>query len=246
MRPLEASRPLPRPHGADGHRRVDDRGENPCSCRAVPNGSHQIAQRQETRGKCACADGCNRADRPTVNPAGCSRTDGEGDAVYGCQESDRRHSGSTDLDDDARNVWQHGVSDVADKADRGRADEKARRLPRRSVAAVNANDPPAAGRRSPPPSATSSDSSARASAIRTSPQGFSSHRAQCTPTSPTSTPSSGSLRECSSHKKQRATPERSRALPYPRQPVEQTAPFAQRRAVRDRAAHSAPRQMPAV
>ena len=54
--------------GADGHCRVDDRGENPCRCGAVPDGSHQIAQRQEAHGECADADGRNSADRPAVNP----------------------------------------------------------------------------------------------------------------------------------------------------------------------------------
>ena len=35
-------------HRADGHCRVDDRGKNPCRCGAVPDDSHQIAQRQLT------------------------------------------------------------------------------------------------------------------------------------------------------------------------------------------------------
>ncbi|MDT5058823.1 MAG: hypothetical protein QOF66_7189 [Mycobacterium sp.] len=83
-------------HGADGHCRVNDRGENPCRCRAVPDDSHQIAQRQEAHGECACADGCDCADRPAVNPAGRSGTDGEGDAVHGGEESDGRHSSGTD------------------------------------------------------------------------------------------------------------------------------------------------------
>ena len=58
-----------------------------------------------------------------------------------------------------------------------------------SVAAANANDPPAAGPRSPPPNATWSASSAKGWPTTTSPPGFSSHRAPCRPTSPTSTPS---------------------------------------------------------
>jgi hypothetical protein len=41
----------------------------------------------------------------------------------------------------------------------------------------------------------------------TSPQGFSSHRAPCKPTSPTSTPNSASTRGCNSSKKPHATPE---------------------------------------
>ena len=73
--------------------------KNPCSCRAVPDNSHQMAQRQETHGECAYADGCNSADRPTVNPAGRSSTDSEGDAVYGRKEGDGRHNGGPDLDE---------------------------------------------------------------------------------------------------------------------------------------------------
>ena len=112
-------------HGADGHCRVDDRGENPCSCRAVPNTLHQISQRQETHGERACADGGNSADRPAVNPAGRSRTDGEGNAVHGGEKGDGRHSGGTDLDHNARDVRQYGMRDAADQADRGRADQEA-------------------------------------------------------------------------------------------------------------------------
>ena len=41
----------------------------------------------------------------------------------------------------------------------------------------------------------------------TSPRGFSSHRAPCKPTSPTSTPNSASPPACSSSKKQPATPD---------------------------------------
>jgi len=55
--------------GADGHRRVDDCGENPRRCGAVPDDSHQIAQRQETHGECACADGGNSADAAVLREA---------------------------------------------------------------------------------------------------------------------------------------------------------------------------------
>ena len=47
-----------------------------------------------------------------------------GDAVHG-EESDGRHSGGTDLDDDGRDVRPHGMRDVADEAHRGRADQEA-------------------------------------------------------------------------------------------------------------------------
>ena len=50
--------------------------------------------------------------------------------------------------------------------------------------------------------------SVKDSVTTTSPQGFSCHRAPCNPTSPSSTPSSGWPRACSSPKKQPATPER--------------------------------------
>jgi hypothetical protein len=96
-------------HGADGHCGVDDRGENPCSCRAVPDGAHQIPQRQETHGECTYTDGCNSADRPAVYPARCSRPDGEGDAMHGGEQGDGRHCGGTDLDDDVWDVRQHGM-----------------------------------------------------------------------------------------------------------------------------------------
>jgi hypothetical protein len=62
------------------------------------------------------------------------------------------------------------------------------RSPTPSAAAANANGRPAVGHRSPPRSVTSCDSSARDWPTATSPQGFSSHRAPCKPTSPTSTP----------------------------------------------------------
>ena len=101
------------------------RGENRCRCRAVPDDSHQIAQRQETHGECAYADGCDSADRPAVNPAGRSRTDGQGDAVHGGKEGDGRHSGGTDLDDDAWDVRQDRVHDVADETDHGGPDQEA-------------------------------------------------------------------------------------------------------------------------
>src|SRR5271155_4446497 len=74
--------------GADGHCRVDDCRENPFSCRAVSNGLHQIAQRQKTDDERTYTDGCNSTDRPAVDPAGRSRTDGEGDTVHRGQESD--------------------------------------------------------------------------------------------------------------------------------------------------------------
>jgi hypothetical protein len=60
------------------------------------------------------------------------------------------------------------------------------------------------------PSETSSVSSAKDWPTTTLPQGFSSHPAPCRPTSPTSTPNSGSHRACNSPKKQHATPERRR------------------------------------
>ncbi len=84
-----------------------------------------------------------------------------------------------------------------------------------SAAAANANDPPAGGRRSPPPSATWCDSSVRDSATTTSPQGFSSHRAPCKPTSPTSTPNSASPAACNSSKKQHGTPNPLGAQAFP-------------------------------
>ena len=90
-----------------------------------------------------------------------------------------------------------------------------RRSPTPSVAAANANGPPAAGHRSPPPSATSYDWSAKDWATTTSPRGFSSHRAPCKPTSPTSTPNSGSPRACSSSKKRPATPDARQGAQWP-------------------------------
>src|SRR6202023_1882926 len=89
-----------------------------------------------------------------------------------------------------------------------------RRSPTPSAAAANANDPPAAGHRSPPPNATSSDWSAKDWPTTTSPQGFSSHRAPCNPTSLTSTPNSACHPACSSSKKPPATPERSSSLAW--------------------------------
>jgi hypothetical protein len=74
--------------------------------------------------ECARTDGGNRGYGPAVNPAGGSGTDGEGDAVHGGEESDGRHSSGTDLYDDAWDVGQHRVRDIADEADRGRADQE--------------------------------------------------------------------------------------------------------------------------
>ncbi len=62
----------------------------------------------------------------------------------------------------------------------------------------------------PRQSATWCDWSARDWPTTTSPRGFSSHRAPCKPTAPTSTPSSASPRASSSSKKRPATPERRR------------------------------------
>ena len=76
-----------------------------------------------------------------------------------------------------------------------------KRSPTPGVAAANANGPAAAGPHSPPPSATSSDWSAKGSPTTTSPPGFSSHRAPCKPTSPTSTPNSASPRGYNSRRK---------------------------------------------
>jgi hypothetical protein len=44
--------------------------------------------------------------------------------VHGGEQRNGRDSGSTDLDDDRRHVQQHSVCDVADQADRGRADQQ--------------------------------------------------------------------------------------------------------------------------
>ncbi len=71
---------------ADGHRRVDYGGEDTCNFRAVSNRLHQIAQRQKADNERTYTDGRNSTDGPAVNPAGCSRTDGEGDAVHGGEE----------------------------------------------------------------------------------------------------------------------------------------------------------------
>ena len=66
--------------------------------------------------------------------------------------------------------------------------------------------------------------SAKDSPTRTSQHGFSSHRAPCKPTSPTSTPNSASPRAYSSSKKQPATPEHRRGLPHPRGPSSRLHP----------------------
>jgi hypothetical protein len=83
-----------------------------------------------------------------------------------------------------------------------------RRSPTPSAATANANAPPAAGPRSPQPNVTWCDWSAKDWPTTTSPPGFSSHRAPCNPTSPTSTPNSASPRACSSPKRQPATPDK--------------------------------------
>jgi hypothetical protein len=88
-----------------------------------------------------------------------------------------------------------------------------------------------------PPSATSSGSSAKEWPITTSPHGFSSRRARCKPTSPTSTPNWASPHACSSPKRQPATPERTtRARAHARRPIKHAARLSQRRAVGDGAA----------
>lgn len=48
-----------------------------------------------------------------------------GDAMHSSRQRDGRHSGGTDLDGYGRQVRQDGVRDVADEADRGRADQQA-------------------------------------------------------------------------------------------------------------------------
>ena len=136
--------------GADGHCRIDDCREHPCSRGAVADVSHQIAQGQEAHRERAYADGRNSADRPAVNPAGRSRTDSEGDAVHGGEQCDGRDSGGTDLDDDPWQVRQHRVCDVADEADRGRADQQAPEEPDRP-AVVPLRDPRSGSECSSPP-----------------------------------------------------------------------------------------------
>ena len=69
----------------------------------------QVTESAEAEHECARTDDCNSRDSPAVNPAGCSGTDGEGDAVHGGEESDGRHGGCTDLDGDAWDVGQHRV-----------------------------------------------------------------------------------------------------------------------------------------
>src|SRR6476659_5427269 len=81
-----------------------------------------------------------------------------------------------------------------------------------SAGTANANGQPTAGHRSPRPSATWCDWSPKGSRTTTSPQGFSSHRAPCKPTSPTSTPNSASPPAYNSRKKQRATPDPRRSI----------------------------------
>ncbi|MGB6516184.1 hypothetical protein [Mycobacterium sp.] len=61
----------------------------------------------DSQGERTYTDRCNGTDGQAVNPAGRSRTDGEGDTVHGGQESDGRHSRGTDLDDDMRG-WTAG------------------------------------------------------------------------------------------------------------------------------------------
>jgi hypothetical protein len=88
--------------------------------RAVPSLHKPTPQRER-----ANPDDCNSTDRPAINPAGRPCTDGEGDAVHGGEEGDGRHSGGTDLDDDARKIRQYRMRDVAKEADGGHADQKA-------------------------------------------------------------------------------------------------------------------------
>jgi hypothetical protein len=88
---------------------------------------HQIAQRQKTDGERTYTDGRNSTDGPAVNPAGCSRTDREGDAVHGGEESDGGHGGRTDLDDDVRDVRQHCVRDEVAPSRKPQKNRTARR-----------------------------------------------------------------------------------------------------------------------
>jgi hypothetical protein len=136
--------------GADGNGRVDDCRENPCRCGAVSNHLHQIAQRQELHGESPKPDDCNSTDRPAVNPAGCPCADGEGDAVHGSKESYRWHSRGTDLNNDARDVRQHGVRDVADEANYSRPDQEAPKEPD-SAAVIPMGDFSLGAHRAPSP-----------------------------------------------------------------------------------------------
>ena len=104
---------------------VDEGGEDPCPGAWCARLDQQVTQSAEAEHECARTDDCNRRDSPAVNPAGRSGTDGEGDAVDGGEKDDGRHSGGTNLDDDARDVRQHRMRDVADQADRGRTDQEA-------------------------------------------------------------------------------------------------------------------------
>jgi hypothetical protein len=76
---------------------------------------HQISQRQKTDGERAYTDGRNGTDRPAIDPAGSPSPNGERDAVYGGQESNRWHCGGTDLDDYVGDVREDGMGDVADE-----------------------------------------------------------------------------------------------------------------------------------
>ena len=73
-------------HRGDCNCCVDDGGESPRGCSAVPNGEHQIAQRHEAHRERTDADERRRGDRSVVNPARCAGTDGERDAVHGGQQ----------------------------------------------------------------------------------------------------------------------------------------------------------------
>jgi hypothetical protein len=77
--------------GADGNCRVDDRWENPCPCGWCARLGQQVTESAEAEYECARTDVCNSADRPAVNPAGCSRTDGESDAVHSREQNDGRY-----------------------------------------------------------------------------------------------------------------------------------------------------------
>ena len=67
--------------GAHSHCGVDEGGENPCPCGWCARLDDQVAQNAEAERECACTDDGNSGDSPAVNPAGCTRTDGESDAV---------------------------------------------------------------------------------------------------------------------------------------------------------------------
>jgi len=115
----------------------------------VSDGEHQIPQGNEAHHECSQTDECRRGNRPKVNPARAPCPDGEGDAVHGGEEGDGRHCGGTDLDGDARKVWEHRMRDVAEQADRGRPDQKAPEEAD-STMVVPAGDPQSASSSLPP------------------------------------------------------------------------------------------------